>query len=186
MEIKSREIKITPIAEIKLNPKNRNKHPVDQIERLADIIKYQGFRNPLIVSNRTGLLVAGHGRLEAAKLLSLSEVPVIYQDFENEDQEYACGISDNSIGAWAELDMSGINFDVPELGPDFDIEMLGIKDFVLDMSEKIADINISNDINESWSFIIRCADHTELQKVKDFFGVETNKVFLKTLENIIK
>lgn len=135
--IKANEIKIVPLKDIKLNPKNRNKHPKEQIERLAQIIDYQGFRAPLIVSNRTGLIVAGHGRYEAAKLLKLKEVPVMYQDFESEEQEYAAQVSDNAIASWAELDLSGINADLPELGPDFDLDLLGIKDFTLDLSEKI-------------------------------------------------
>lgn len=134
-----KEIKWVPINEIKPNKKNRNSHSEEQIKRLADIITYQGFRTPLIVSNRTGLLVAGHGRLLAAKQLSLKSVPVSYQDFDSEEQEYAAGISDNAIASWSELDLSGINQDIPELGPDFNLEMLGIKDFVLEPADKYGD-----------------------------------------------
>lgn len=118
--------------EIEPNPKNRNKHPPEQIERLQKIIEYQGFRIPVIVSNRSGRLVAGHGRFLAARALGMKEIPVIYQDFESDEQEYAAGVSDNSVALWAELDLSGINADVPDLGPDFDIDMLGIRDFTLD------------------------------------------------------
>lgn len=134
-----KEIKWVPINEIKPNKKNRNSHSEEQIKRLADIISYQGFRTPLIVSNRTGLLVAGHGRLLAAKQLSLKSVPVSYQDFDSEEQEYAAGVSDNAIASWSELDLSGINQDIPELGPDFNIDMLGIKDFVLEPADKYGD-----------------------------------------------
>lgn len=81
MEIKSESIKMVDINSIIPNPKNANRHSIEQIERLAKLIKYQGFRNPLIVSNRTGLLASGHGRLEAAKLLNMTKIPVIYQDF---------------------------------------------------------------------------------------------------------
>lgn len=128
MEIKSREIKIVSTSEIKLNPKNRNQHPEDQIARLAEIIKAEGFRVPLVISNRSGLLVAGHGRLQAAQMLGLTSVPVIYQDFESEEQEYRVGISDNAISSWAELDLSGIHADLPEMAP-FDLELLGLKNF---------------------------------------------------------
>jgi hypothetical protein len=134
--IKANEIQIVSIKDVKLNPKNRNKHPKEQIERLAEIIKYQGFRNPLIISSRTGLVVAGHGRYEAAKKLKLKEVPIMVQEFESEEQEYAAQVSDNAIASWAELDLSGINTDVPDLGPDFNIDLLGIKDFVLEPAEK--------------------------------------------------
>lgn len=132
MDIKSKEIKIVPIDSIKPNPKNRNKHGEDQINMLVEIIKYQGFRSPLVVSNRSGMLVHGHGRLLAAHKLGLQSVPVIYQDFDDEAQEYASMVSDNAISLWSVLDFAGINFDLPELGPDFDLNMLGIKDFTMD------------------------------------------------------
>lgn len=134
--IRSTEIQVVPIKEIKLNPKNRNKHPKEQIERLAKIMEYQGFRNPLIISSRTGLVVAGHGRYMAAKKLKLKEVPIMVQDFDSEEQEYAAQVSDNAIGSWAELDLSGINTDLSDLGPDFDIDLLGIKGFEIEVADR--------------------------------------------------
>ena len=116
-----------------------NKHPDDQIERLAKILKYQGFRNPIVVSERSGFIVTGHGRLQAAKLLGLSKVPVSYQHFEDADQEYAHMVADNAIAEWAHLDMSMINVEMGQLGPDFEIDLLGIQDFTLDPSEKNED-----------------------------------------------
>jgi hypothetical protein len=133
---RANEIKKVRVSELKLNPKNMNKHSVDQINRLADIIRYQGFRNPVVVSNLSGLVVQGHGRIEAAKKLNMEFVPVIYQDFDDETQEYASVVSDNSIASWAELDLAMINAELPELGPDFDIDLLGLKDFVLEPMDK--------------------------------------------------
>lgn len=69
----------------------------------------------------------------------MNKVPVNYQDYESEEQEYADLQSDNAIASWAELDLMAINVDLAELGPDFDIDFLGIKNFVLDMSEKSFD-----------------------------------------------
>lgn len=120
---------------IRPHPKNRNKHSEEQVDRLAEIIKYQGWRHPLIISERSKYLVAGHGRLLAAKKLGLRTVPVHYQSFESDEQEYAFLVSDNAIASWAELDLKGINVDLADLGPDFDIDLLGIKDFVLDTSD---------------------------------------------------
>lgn len=127
----------TPIDQLKPNPKNPNKHSKEQIERLAKLIKYQGWRLPIIVSKLSGYIVAGHGRLEAAKHLRLKEVPVAFQDFTDADQEYAFLVSDNSIASWAELDLAGINTDIGDLGPDFDIDLLGIEDFVIEPTEKL-------------------------------------------------
>lgn len=127
--------KLVKISELKLHPKNPNKHPKDQIERLAKILQYQGWRYPVKVSNRSGFVTAGHGRIEAAKLLGLHEVPVNYQDYDNEDQEYADLVADNSIASWAELDLGSVNIELENLDPEFDIDMLGINNFKLDASE---------------------------------------------------
>lgn len=123
-------------TQLKPHPKNRNKHPPEQIARLAQILKYQGWRYPVKVSRLSGFITSGHGRIEAAWLNGWDKVPVNYQDYEDETQEIADVNSDNAIALWAELDMAGINADIVELGPDFDIDLLGIKDFVLDVSEK--------------------------------------------------
>lgn len=118
------------------HPKNPNKHPQEQIERLAKIIDYQGQRAPIVVSNRSGFITKGHGRLEALKLLNWEKAAVDYQDYEDEAQEYADIVADNAIASWAELQLGQINVEMLDLGPDLDIDMLGIKDFVLEPIEK--------------------------------------------------
>lgn len=134
--IRAKEIRMVCVDDVVPNERNRNLHSNEQIKRLSEIIKYQGFRIPVVISKRSGKLVAGHGRLLAAKMLGLSEIPATFQDFESDEQEYAAGISDNSIGTWAELDLAGINLDIGDLGPDFNLDLLGIKDFVLEPADK--------------------------------------------------
>lgn len=129
VQIKSDSIVMVDIDSIRQHPKNRNTHPQDQIDRLAKVIAYQGFRDPLIVSKRSGLLISGHGRVLAAKQLGMIQVPVTMQDFEDDAQEYAALVSENAVASWAELDLSGINADIGDLGPEFDIDLLGIRDF---------------------------------------------------------
>jgi DNA modification methylase len=136
MKIESNEIVMIDTHKIQSNPKNMNEHPKDQIERLIKSIDYQGFRNPLVISNRSGFLVAGHGRLEAAKKMNIESLPVIYQDFESEAQEYAYMTSDNALAAWSELDLEKINLEIKEFG-DFDIDLLGIQDFEIMEIEKL-------------------------------------------------
>lgn len=127
------EIKMVPVSELKPHPKNRNRHPESQIERLAKIIEYQGWRYPIKVSKRSGYITTGHGRLAAAKLKGWDTVPVSYQDYDTDEQEYADVQSDNAIASWSELDLAGINLDLENLGPDFDIDWLGIQNFTLDV-----------------------------------------------------
>jgi hypothetical protein len=124
---------------LKPNPKNPNKHSPEQIRRLVKLIKAYGWRHPLIVSNQTGLVIVGHGRLSAALQAGILQVPVHYQDFKDESEEYGFMVADNGISEWAELDLAAINIEVPSLGPDFDLELLGLRDFSLDAQDKYGD-----------------------------------------------
>lgn len=132
-------------SKLKNHPKNRNKHGQDQIERLAELYRYHGVRHPIIVSNLSKCIVAGHGRKLAAIRAGIKEMPVVYQDFDSTEAEYAFIQADNAIALWAELDMAGINMDMADLGPDFNIDMLGISNFALDMAEKDFDPTESDD-----------------------------------------
>lgn len=117
--------------------KNRNKHSEEQIERLAKLYGYHGVRHPIIVSSLSGCIVAGHGRKLAAIKAGIPEMPVVFQSFADEQAEYAFIQADNAIALWADLDLAGINADLGDLGPDFDLEMLGIEDFTLEIAEKL-------------------------------------------------
>ena len=139
MEIKAKEIKTVSIDSIIPNPKNPNSHPKEQIERLCKLIKNTGFRSPLVVSNQSGFLVVGHGRLMAAQALGMKEIPVVFQDFKNEADEYAFMTADNAIGSWSDLDLEKIKIDSLEFDH-FDLEMLGMENFsILEMAEEKED-----------------------------------------------
>lgn len=135
MNNRAERIDIVDVSELKEHPKNCNIHTPEQIERLAEIIRYQGFRNPIVVSRRSGFVVQGHGRLMAARRLGMSKVPVIFQEFDSEEQEYASLVSDNAIASWARLDLAKINAELPDLGPEFNVDLLGIEGFTLDPAE---------------------------------------------------
>lgn len=136
MNIHCRYDELVDLSQLKDHPKNRNKHEQKQVDRLAALFQYHGIRHPIIVSKRSGYIVAGHGRRAAAKKAGFSQFPVVYQEFDSEEKEYAFIQADNAIASWAELDLAGINIDLGDLGPDFDIDMLGIEDFVIEPAEK--------------------------------------------------
>ena len=92
------------ISELKPNPRNPNTHPKEQVELLAEIIKKTGWRAPITVSNLSGLIVKGHGRLMAAEFLGCKTVPVDFQDYENESLELADLMADNRIAELSEID----------------------------------------------------------------------------------
>jgi len=107
--------------EVQGNPKNPNQHPDDQVALLAKVIKKQGWRAPITISTLSGLVVRGHGRLMAAKRLGTSAVPVDYQDYESEADEYADLIADNRLAELANLDnrmLLDLMADIEDLGGD--------------------------------------------------------------------
>jgi DNA modification methylase len=182
--IRANEIKHIPINELRPHPKNPNKHGKDQIDRLADIIRYQGFRRPVTVSNLSGYVTVGHGRIEAAKKLGMEFVPVTFQDYDDDTQEYADIVADNAIDDWAELDFAMVNAEVPELGPDFDIDLLGIRDFEIEPADKYGDADAvpappkaaKSKLGDLWilgNHRLLCGDSTKSEDVARLMNGET-------------
>ena len=89
---------------LKPNPRNPNTHPPEQIALLAGILKGQGWRAPITVSLRSGFIVRGHARLEAAAAAELDVVPIDEQQYASDDLELADLIADNRIAELAVLD----------------------------------------------------------------------------------
>ena len=99
---------LVDVTELVANPRNPNKHSDKQVALLAKIIRHQGWRSPITVSNRSGFVVTGHGRLQAAILLGEQLVPVDRQDFASEADEWAHLVADNRIAELADADKSMI------------------------------------------------------------------------------
>lgn len=85
------------------NPKNPNEHPKEQVKLLGRIITATGWRQPITVSTRSGFIVKGHGRLLAAKAAGLAAVPVDYQNYASEAEEYADLVADNRLAELSEI-----------------------------------------------------------------------------------
>ncbi len=91
------------VDEIREHPKNPNTHSDKQLRFIGEILQFQGWREPLVVSERSGCLVSGHGRLAAARADGEEEVPVDFQEF-TEEEELAHLVSDNEIARLAEME----------------------------------------------------------------------------------
>ena len=124
---------------LKPNPVNPNRHSAHQIQLLASIIQEQGWRNPVTVSKRSGLIVRGHGRLEAALLIGCETIPVDEQDYASDAEELADLLADNRLSELAELDEDDLRKvlrSIQDADPDFDIELTG---FMEDEIRKLMD-----------------------------------------------
>lgn len=117
---------MVPIGKLVENPRNPNKHPERQLKLLSKIIQGQGWRSPVVVSKRSGFIVKGHGRYQAALLAGLEEVPVDYQEYDSEASEWADMIADNRIAELSEISFGELDGLLTEFGEmDFDFELTG-------------------------------------------------------------
>lgn len=102
--VRCAHLALADVATLVPNPRNPNRHPDKQVALLAKVIRHQGWRSPIVVSNRSGFVVKGHGRLEAAKLLQVEQVPIDRQDYATEADEWADLIADNRLAELSETD----------------------------------------------------------------------------------
>ncbi len=151
------------------HPRNPNRHPSHQIGLLSKLIKHQGWRHPIIVSKQSGFIVAGHGRLESALKLKAELVPVDYQDFESEAEEYQFMVSDNTIQELAELDLAMVSQDVLDFGPDFDLDLLAIPNFTLlpEVSDLDEAESLVGDVDKKYRLEVQFPNDMEMMDIHD-------------------
>ncbi|WP_244483670.1 ParB/Srx family N-terminal domain-containing protein, partial [Methylobacterium sp. Leaf91] len=109
------------------SPRNARTHSKKQIAKIADSIRAFGFTVPLVV-DETGLVLAGHGRLLAAKQLGLPTVPTVLLDHLSDTQKRAYAIADNKIATLAgwdratlALELGELAIHLPEIGLDLSV-----------------------------------------------------------------
>ena len=110
----SPRIELTPIGVLKPSPKNARTHSRKQLRQIAASLKKFGFLNPVLVDD-ANVILAGHGRVEAAKLEGFAQVPVIRFDHLTEAQKRAYVIADNKIAEQAGWDREILAIELGEL-----------------------------------------------------------------------
>ena len=111
-----------PVSELIPDPRNARAHPKRQINQLKRSIEAFGFTNP-ILADPDGHLIAGHGRLLAARELGLLEVPVIHLPGLTDTQKRALRIADNKIALGASWDLEILQIELGDLASiDVDID----------------------------------------------------------------
>ena len=107
---------------------NSRTHDNNQVKQIASSIKEFGFTNPLLIDEDGGI-IAGHGRLLAADLLGIDEVPTITLVGLTEAQRKAYVIADNQLALNAGWDLDTLKVELDRLTElDFDVDLLGFDD----------------------------------------------------------
>lgn len=113
------------ISLIKKYSNNSRKHSEHQVQQIVNSIKEFGFTNPILI-DENNQIIAGHCRLEAAKLLKLNAVPCIVLSHLTEAQKKAYVIADNKLALNADWDISMLQKEFEALKiDDFNLELTG-------------------------------------------------------------
>jgi DNA modification methylase len=132
---RSLRVEQCPIEALKPSPRNPKTHSKKQIHQIAASMREFGFNVP-ILADSGGEVIAGHGRLEAAKLLGFKSVPVIRIEHLTEEQKRAFMIADNKLALNAAWDHENLAFHLQELARldlSFDLEITGFETAEIDL-----------------------------------------------------
>ena len=127
------QIEQTPIRALQPQDRNARTHSKRQIRQIADSIKRFGFTNPILTDDNLQI-IAGHGRLEAAKLLGMAAVPSIRLSHMSEIEKRAYIIADNEIRLKAGWDRETLAIELQgliDLG--FEVELTGFEPAEIDL-----------------------------------------------------
>lgn len=114
-----------PIDRLVPYERNARTHSAEQVAQIAASIQEFGFTNPILVDGKDGI-IAGHGRLLAAKDLGLTKVPVVVLDHLTPDQKRAYVLADNKLALNAGWDADLLSAEMERLqAAEFDLSLLG-------------------------------------------------------------
>lgn len=126
------QIELVSISSLLPYARNARTHDEAQVAQLAASIKEFGFNNPILIADDNSI-VAGHGRLAAARKLGLAEVPVVRLSHLSDTQRKAYILADNRLALNAGWDNDLLKLELEELTTDgVDLEMLGFSKEELD------------------------------------------------------
>jgi DNA modification methylase len=129
------EMNIETMRVSALRPYERNArtHSKKQLRQIANSIKRFGFCNPVLIDDN-GRILAGHGRVAAAKLLGRDEVPTVRLSHLSEDERRAYVLADNKLAANAGWDREMLAIELQALSElDFDVDLTGFSTAEIDL-----------------------------------------------------
>lgn len=137
------EMQLVPLSKLVPYINNARTHSPEQITKLRSSLREFGFVNPVIIDRDYGI-IAGHGRVMAAKEEGIEEVPCVFVDYLTEAQKKAYIIADNRFAQDAGWDEELLRIEIEALqGMDFDVGLTGFND------DEIADLFAGDDKSEA-------------------------------------
>lgn len=126
---------------------NARTHSDEQIKKIQASLREFGFINPVLIDKDCGI-IAGHGRVEAAKREGMTEVPCVWVEHLTEAQKKAYILADNRLALDAGWDMDVLKVELEELQDlNFDIEITGFDANILNEPEALDLEEVNNDLD---------------------------------------
>ena len=169
------DVKQTRILDLTLYKGNPRVHSEIQIERLINSLKKFGFTNPVLIDD-TGNVIAGHGRIAAAKKIGLDTVPTITLSHLTEDERKAYIIADNQLALNSSWDDDLLKIELEKLSEaGFDLSVLGWGDDIPTFADEpdygsLDDFDdptseLANDVYKAIQIEFRPEDYEEAKEI---------------------
>ena len=166
------EIVHKPIADLIPYANNARTHSDEQIAQIAASIKEFGFTNPILLDGTNGI-IAGHGRLMAARKLGMDTVPCIELSHLSEAQKKAYILADNRLAMNSGWDTQLLTLELKSLDDEgFDLEMLGFD--ADELRELMSDVNFDpatedeqgklDELDPKWIICPKCGSEFDARK----------------------
>ena len=169
------------IDRLKPYKNNARTHSEEQVNKIVRSIEEFGFINPVLIDGDYGI-IAGHGRVMAAKKMGMKEVPCLFVEDLTEAQKRAYIIADNKLALAAGWDEELLQFELAELQEmDFDITLTGFDVDYLYADELQERKDISETLKEEFKLIVDCTDEKNLQELYERLSKEGYECRISTL-----
>ena len=166
------------VADLIPYARNARTHSDEQVTRIASSIKEFGFTNPILIDGDNGI-IAGHGRLMAAKKLGLREVPTIELSGMTDAQKRAYILADNKLALDAGWDEELLRLEFEELrGGAIDLELTGFSQDEIDglLNEGSLDdeseLDFVDGFSQNYNITIVCETLEEAKMLNERLGLD--------------
>ena len=162
---------------------NSRTHSDEQVAQIAASIKEFGWTNPILVDGKNGI-IAGHGRLLAARKLGHKEVPTIELSELTDAQKRAYIIADNKLALNAGWDDEMLKLEIQQLNDlNFDLTLLGFDEVELaKMFDEVVDEEPEGEnYQEVFNIIVECSNEAEQEKIFNRLDSEGYKCRVQSL-----
>ena len=140
------EMQLVPLSKLVPYVNNARTHSPEQLTKLRSSLREFGFINPVII-DRDHNVIAGHGRIAAAKEEGITEVPCVFVDYLTEAQKKAYILADNRMALDAGWDEELLRIEIESLqGADFDVSLTGFgEDEIADLFSGDSEKDVKDD-----------------------------------------